>query len=288
MPPQQKSVLVTGCRPGSIGDSLAQVFHEKGYRVFATVRNPSTASRELTSAANVTVLPLDLLSPESVDALVERVKQETGGRLDVLINNSGQTLIAPALDLSVDEARRIFDLNFWGPLTLVQALAPLLVQAQGGGCVVNNTSVNAYIPMPFMTAYNASKAALASASETWRRELEPLGVRVITLVTGAVNTKIKTGSSSSSPPSSTAEPPELPEGSYYRGVRHVMTKMAGGSLQDGAISPRQYALQVVRDVEKGANGVIWAGTNATFNRLAYWLSPQSVLEMGKVAKEKKT
>lgn len=114
--------------------------------------------------------------------------------------------------------------------------------------------------------YNASKAALASASETWQRELQPLGVRTITLITLAVNT----GSFADH------EPFELPEGSRYHEIRNLLRGMADGRMQEGAISPRQYAAHVVREVERGTSGTVWAGTHASLYRWAWWLSPQSI------------
>ena len=147
----QKSVLITGCSAGGIGAALAEVFQEKGYHVFATLRTPAKISPALSNAANVTILKLDVLSSDSIAAAVESVKKNTKGKLDVLINNSGRVLIAPALEVSVEEGKKMFDLNFWAPLAMLQAFAPLLIEAKG--CLVNNTSANAYLPMPFMSNY---------------------------------------------------------------------------------------------------------------------------------------
>lgn len=141
----RKSVLITGCSAGGIGAGLADFFQEKGYHVFATLRNPSKISQSLSKSANVTVLTLDVLSSESIAAAVESVTKETGGRLDVLVNNSGGGIFAPALDTSIEEGKKIFDLNFWAPMAMVQAFAPLLIKAKG--CLVNNASVSAIVPM---------------------------------------------------------------------------------------------------------------------------------------------
>lgn len=275
----RKSVLITGCSAGGIGAALAEVFHEKGYHVFATVRNPSKISETLSSAANGTILTLDVLSSESIAAAVESVKRETGSTLDVLVNNSGGGSFVPALDASIEEGKKLFDLNFWAPLAMLQAFAPLLIKAKG--CIVNNSSANAYLPMAFMSKcpkllqlfankpgiYNTSKAALAMASETWRHELQPLGVRTITLVTCAVKSNFFNDYHGA----------ELPETSNYTEIREFIHNLTDGRLQANAISSRQYAIKVVREVEKGTVGTVWAGTDAFFTRLAWWLSPQSVL-----------
>ena len=114
--------------------------------------------------------------------------------------------------------------------------------------------------------YNGSKAALAIASETWRLELQPLGVRTITLITLAVKTNAQTNHRRF----------ELPETSYYYKIRDLIHRLTDGSMQEGAITPRQYATKVVREVEKGTSGPVWAGTHAFTGRWGWWSSPQSV------------
>lgn len=143
----KRSVLITGCSAGGIGAGLAEAFREKGYHVFATLRNPSTLPSTLSKASNVTPLTLDVLSPDSIAAAVTDVSRHTGGRLDILVNNSGQNFIRPALDVPPEEGRKLFDLNFWAPLAMTQAFAPLLIEARG--CVGNQSSAAGYVPMPF-------------------------------------------------------------------------------------------------------------------------------------------
>jgi NAD(P)-dependent dehydrogenase (short-subunit alcohol dehydrogenase family) len=146
-----KSVLITGCSAGGIGPALAHAFHQKGYHVFATARTPSKIPSTLSGASNVTVLKLDVLSPDSIAAAVESVSKQTGGKLDVLVNNSGgNNTILPALDVDIAEAKAEFDLNFWAPLAMMRAFAPLLIEARG--CLVNNTSASALSPFPLMSS----------------------------------------------------------------------------------------------------------------------------------------
>ncbi|KAK4112857.1 short-chain dehydrogenase/reductase [Canariomyces notabilis] len=264
-----KSVLVTGCSAGGIGQAIAYAFHQKGYHVFATARTPSKIPSTLSSAPNVTVLELDVLSSDSIAEAVQSVSAKTGGRLDVLVNNAGQASVMPALDVDIDEAKKIFDLNFWAPLAMLQAFAPLLIEARG--CLVNNTSASAVCPFPLMSVYNASKAALATASETWRHELTPFGVRTITLITMGVNTGSFTRPG--------RKPTVLPESSRYAAIGDFVLGIQDGRMQKGAISPSEFAAKVVSEVEKGAYGTVWAGTQAFIGRLMFWLSPQPVLDM---------
>jgi NAD(P)-dependent dehydrogenase (short-subunit alcohol dehydrogenase family) len=114
--------------------------------------------------------------------------------------------------------------------------------------------------------YNSSKAAFAIASETWRLELQPLGVRTITLITLAVKTNAQKNHHRT----------EIPETSYYYKIRDSIYRLTDGSLQEGAITPRQYATKVVSEVEKGSSGPVWAGTHAFSVRWGWWLSPQFV------------
>jgi len=91
-----KSVLITGCSPGGIGNALALAFHSKGYRVFATAR--SLAKIEPLSSKGIEVLELDVTKPESITTVRADVKKRTGGTLDMLVNNAGTYLESPALD----------------------------------------------------------------------------------------------------------------------------------------------------------------------------------------------
>jgi 1-acylglycerone phosphate reductase len=170
MSSSRKTVLITGCSAGGIGAGMAEAFHQAGYHVFATVRNPAKAPQNLTKAPSVTILTLDVLQADSIEAAVDSVAKETGGRLDVLINNSGQNFIMPGLDTDLEDARRLFNINFFAPLAVLKAFAPLLVQASG--TVVHQSSAAGHLPMPFMSefsnafAYYSSQGPVADASRS--------------------------------------------------------------------------------------------------------------------------
>lgn len=115
--------------------------------------------------------------------------------------------------------------------------------------------------------YNSSKAALAAASETWRLELQPLGVRTITLMTCAVKTNFFSESNQ----------PEIQETSPYFPIRKLVHEQGDGRMQAKAISAKQCTSQIVRLVKDGAVGTHWVGTDASMARLAFWLSPRWVL-----------
>ncbi|KAJ6084580.1 hypothetical protein N7486_011380 [Penicillium sp. IBT 16267x] len=260
----RKICLVTGCSAGGVGASLAEAFKDKSYHVYATARSPSKVPSSLHEATNVTVLELDVTSSESIVAAAEIVKRETGGRLDVLINNAGLGLELPALDTPIAEARRVFDSNFFAVLEMIQAFSPMLVAA--GGCIVNNSSVGGCGPIPFCSIYNGTKAALIQAGEGWRLELAPLGVRVLTLITGGIATNFLTNLPSV----------DLPANSYYQGITEI-TKRQPEKIPM-SISPKAFSVDVVRQVEKGTTGKYWIGGGSTLARWSLWLLPQWAID----------
>jgi len=145
----QKYVLITGCSANGLGAALVDVFLQHDYHVFATLRTPSKAPSHFSTLSNITILALDVVSPTDIASAVDVVKKKTGGRLDVLVNNSGRFEVMPALDTSIKEGKKLFDLNFWAPLAMIQAFAPLLIEARG--CVVNVSSVAAVLPLYFQS-----------------------------------------------------------------------------------------------------------------------------------------
>lgn len=141
-----KSVLVTGCSAGGIGYALAEQFQKRGLTVFATARNVSKMDG-LKNLPNTILVSLDVTSPSDIDAAVARVKAYTGGTLDYLVNNSGQSLHMPTLDQDIESAKDMFEVNFWGVFRMIKAFAPLLIEAKG--TVVNIGSINGHIHPPF-------------------------------------------------------------------------------------------------------------------------------------------
>jgi 1-acylglycerone phosphate reductase len=104
------------------------------------------------------------------------------------------------------------------------------------------------------------------ASEIWRREFEPLGIRTMTLITTSVKT----------PAFDNIEKPNIPETSYYYVIREYLERLSDGRLQEGAPDTRTYALKVVGEIEKGTKGEVWVGKDAGMNRWALKLLPQSL------------
>lgn len=136
----KKTVLITGCSEGGIGAALARAFHAQGYHVYATLRNPAKAGA-LEQIDGIEISTLDVTKKDSISQCVQYIEAKTGGRLDVLVNNAGADCTMPLLDVSIEEAKALFELNVWAVLALTQAFAPILVRARG--TVVNINSVAA-------------------------------------------------------------------------------------------------------------------------------------------------
>lgn len=182
----KRTVLITGCSDGSLGSHLALQFHAVGWRVFASARNP--AKLKNVEKIGIETVLLDALSESSIRQCVASVSELTGGSLDALINNAGAGYSMPGSDMDIGRARELFELNVWSLIAITQAFLPLLLNStwDQGALLVNHGSVSGLVAAsgPFAGAYNASKAAVMSFTETWRLELEPFNIRVIDLVTG--------------------------------------------------------------------------------------------------------
>ena len=121
----KRSVLITGCSKGGLGDALARAFHAHGLRVIATARNLSKI--EHLKTLGIETLTLDVTSQESIKTCIQEVTNLTVGSLDILLNNSGVGYHLPLTDVSIDAAREVFDLNVWAVLRhdpSVHAFAP--------------------------------------------------------------------------------------------------------------------------------------------------------------------
>lgn len=283
----RKTCLVTGCSEGGVGAALAEAFVEAGYHVFASARYTSKIPQNLHQASNVTILTLDVSSSSSIIAAAETVRGQTDGKLDVLINNAGHGLNLPALDTPISQAKKLFDTNFFGALEMVQVFSHMLVRSRG--VIVNNASLGGVHPIPFISmsprqhqityetdsfllaTYNASKAALITAGEGWRLELAPLGVRVITLITGGISTKFLTK----------LEAVVLPEDSYYMSIKELIGEHP--EKVPLGMDPKYFALDIVGRVERGCKGKQWVGGGSYLAYIAVLLLPQWALVSVEVA-----
>ena len=163
--------LVTGASSG-IGAATAERLVEAGYKVYGTSRRG-----KLPGQRPFEMLALDVTNDDSVEAFVRQVIQREG-RIDLLVNNAGFG-VAPgaAEESSLDQARAIFETNFFGILRMTRAVVPHM-RKQGSGRIINIGSVLGFLPMPYGALYAATKHAIEGYSESLDHELRTQGVRV--------------------------------------------------------------------------------------------------------------
>lgn len=164
-------VVITGVSSG-IGRATALALAGQGCQVFGTVRDMATA----TAIAGVMLIDMDVGDAASVERGIQTVIAQAG-RIDVLVNSAGVTLLGAAEETSIAEASRLFDTNLFGLLRTIQAVLPQM-RAQGAGRIVNVSSVLGFLPAPYMALYSASKHAVEGLSESLDHEVRQLGIRV--------------------------------------------------------------------------------------------------------------
>ncbi|RKD95083.1 SDR family oxidoreductase [Halopiger aswanensis] len=180
-----ETVLITGCSSG-IGRVAAHAFLADGWTVYATARNVE-ALADL-EAAGARTARLDVTADADVERVVDRILEEQG-RLDCLINNAGFGQLGPVEDVPIEKVLEQYDVNTVGPQRLIRAVLPHM-RAQGSGTIVNVTSITDRFPIAGMGAYNGSKSALATVSETLRQEVRDFGIDVVVIEPTVVSTAL--------------------------------------------------------------------------------------------------
>jgi len=165
-------VLVTGVSSG-IGRAAAELLARRGCVVFGTVRDV----RKATPPVGVELVEMDVRDDASVRLAVQTVIGQAG-RIDVLVNNAGGTMLGAVEETSVAEAQSLFDTNVFGALRTSQAVLPIMRQ-QRSGRIVNVSSVLGFLPAPYMGVYSATKHAIEGLSETLDHEVRRFGIRVV-------------------------------------------------------------------------------------------------------------
>jgi NAD(P)-dependent dehydrogenase (short-subunit alcohol dehydrogenase family) len=170
-----KTILITGCSSG-FGLETARHFLDRDWRVIATMRTP----REdvLPRSERLRVLALDVTDPDSVQKAVD-----AAGPIDVLVNNAGVGLMNVLEGTSMKIAREIFEINTFGTMAVTQAVLPQFRQRKAG-VIVNVTSSVTLRPLPLLSVYTASKAAVTAFTESLALEVQQFNVRVRLVVPG--------------------------------------------------------------------------------------------------------
>jgi NAD(P)-dependent dehydrogenase (short-subunit alcohol dehydrogenase family) len=192
------AVLVTGAGRG-LGAVMAQRLAAAGYLVLAGARGSAAAGD------GIVPVRLDVTDAASIDAAVDTVTHHLGGRgLFAIVNNAAVLHASPLELASPASVQEQLQTNVAGPIAVIQAFLPLL--RQGGGRIVNVSSINAQLPLPYWAVYSATKAALVAMSDALRMELAPAAIPVSVLTLGAFATDIRRDALAAWPSSATHEP----------------------------------------------------------------------------------
>jgi short-subunit dehydrogenase len=187
---QDRLVWITGASSG-IGVALAGAFSTRGARLILTARREEHLLRVQADCANPgshLVLPLDLTEPATFPIAVERALSH-GGRIDVLVHNAGISQRALALDTTPEVDRRIFEVNFFGPVALTKAVLPSMIRHGEGHLVVVSSLVGKF-GTPLRSGYAASKHALHGFFDSLRAETWQQGIRVTLVCPGFIRTEL--------------------------------------------------------------------------------------------------
>jgi NAD(P)-dependent dehydrogenase (short-subunit alcohol dehydrogenase family) len=187
-------VLITGAS-GGFGRLIAAGLAAGGWRVFATMRDPDARARldEAVLArgadpSGVRVLALDVLRPDSIDAAVAQVLEESAGRLDAVVANAGILVAGAFEDTPAAAMRAVMETNYFGLIETVRATLPALRAARGR--IVLMSSDSGLCGTPALSGYTASKYAIEGWGESLAHEVRPLGVAVSMIEPGPFRTEI--------------------------------------------------------------------------------------------------
>ncbi len=248
-----KNVLITGTSAG-FGDLISRTLVDKGYTVFATMRDPQgrNAKRAASLSAHAEgkpgrlhVLELDVTSDDSTGKAVSKAI-ELGGPLDVVVNNAGVGAGGMAEAFTTEQWQQLFDVNVFGVQRVMRAALPSM-RERGTGLFVNVSSIMGRVVIPFAAPYTATKYALEGMSEAYRYELSGTGVDVSIVEPGGFMTEF---ASRMMAPSDTARV------EAYGPIKDIPDRVWGGFMEqlaaDGAPDPQDIADAVLNLIETPA------------------------------------
>jgi NAD(P)-dependent dehydrogenase (short-subunit alcohol dehydrogenase family) len=184
---ESRSVLITGCSSG-IGRRVALGLKSRGYRVFATARRPEDV--ELLIREGLESVQLDAANTASIQNAFDEIMGKTGGELYALFNNAAFGISGAVEDLTREALRDIFEVNLFGAHELARLVIPVM-RRQGGGRIIQNSSVLGLVALKYRGAYNATKFALEGLSDTLRMELAGTNIYVSLIEPGPIESDFR-------------------------------------------------------------------------------------------------
>lgn len=190
----KKIVLITGTSTG-FGKLMTQTLAKEGHTVIAAMRGTAgkneAVAKELAAIPNVDVVELDVTSDESVkNAFAQSLAKH--GRIDVLVNNAGITGYGLAEAYTIEQVKKMFEVNFYGVLRTYDAVLPSM-RANKNGLIINISTGASGFTLPFMVPYMASKFAMESLTEGFNHELKTYGIENVSIQSGVYPTEMNNG-----------------------------------------------------------------------------------------------
>jgi NAD(P)-dependent dehydrogenase (short-subunit alcohol dehydrogenase family) len=243
-----KTVFITGATVGQ-GNLLTKKLSARGWHVYAGVL--PGAPTDLVNGPNVTVVEQDVSNTDSVRKSAEIVDKALAGRgLDMLMNVAGVANIAVgALEgVNFDEVQRLFSINTFGQLRVVQAFLPMLRRAKPPARIVNYSS-GAILANPVGAGpYNMTKHAIHGMTLTLRHELAPLGIQVTSIIPGGVLTGMSANSHENTKNSWNRQPETIRK--VYEPLYRTMTQVLPDMLEKTGSSPEQAVEETLKIIDK--------------------------------------
>ncbi len=250
-----KIVLITGCSSG-IGYCTAHGLKQRGYRVFATAREPEDVDR--LREEGLESFQIDLAHSDSIRNGLKRLLSETDGRLDALFNNGAYGQPGAVEDLQREVLREQFETNLFGTQELTNLVIPTM-RRQGYGRIINNSSILGFINLPYRGAYNASKFALESLSDTLRLELHGTGIYVSLIEPGPIKTKFRANAHTMY--QKNINPEKSAHRAYYEGVDKRLSKP--GNSSSLTLPPEAVLEKVIHALESARPKIRYRVTTPT-------------------------
>ncbi|EMG50500.1 AYR1 NADPH-dependent 1-acyldihydroxyacetone phosphate reductase [Candida maltosa Xu316] len=186
--PDKKYALISGASSG-IGYAVAKELSKRGYTVFGC--SPAYVlhlQKPLEEEYGLISIACDITKLDDIKHAKEVVESHTNGNLDLLFNNAGIAIGGPAIEIPEDDLNLIFQVNVIGHINMTKHFAPFVIKRKGS--IVYTSSVAARVPLSWISAYSATKAAIDAYAKTLHGEMEPFGVSVHSIITGGVKTGI--------------------------------------------------------------------------------------------------
>ncbi len=183
MEPNRGSALVTGASSG-IGRETARMLAEAGFQVIAAARRTERLNELAQQLPSILPRPVDLSDPQGVETFCQELANRAEP-ISILVNNAGYSIRGGLEDVSLDSARRLFEVNLFALIRITQACLPGMRRLRKG-TIVNLSSIVGKFAFPFSGVYAAAKHAVEAVSDSLRLEVRPFGIRVITIRPGPI------------------------------------------------------------------------------------------------------